>query len=485
MVAIVAVAPGFAQDAETLAQDWCSSCHAYPDPQLLDRDTWIDLVLPQMGARLGFSSFRGEPYGVDADTPDGVFAERSIMDQADWERIVSFYEGSAPEQLTLPDPQTRIRLDLFSIETPVSNSDFPTSTAILIDETAQRVLVGDSYELDIEIYDAGLNKLTEIRSGGAVSRIRALPLGGYLATTMGGNIGQGEQPFGLLIALQPTSFDVTRVARELHRPVDVVFGDFNADGETDYVIAGFGTHFGELSLHLSQQDGLAKTVLLHDAGVTSLAIDGDDLLVLIAQGDERVVRVRDFASAQMTFETVLRFAPSQGSSSLSVLDMNGDGRLDLLYTAGDNADISPIYKPYHGVYIFNGQADGTFRQDKFFHMDGTTSAVAKDFDLDGDLDIAAIAYYLNTDQNLDETAFVYLENTDGAYTAKYVKGIGHLGRFIAISAGDIDGDGDEDIALANMAFGPYGPLKVVPELQHQWLDGPSFVLLRNGAIGSK
>lgn len=478
--------PLSAQDGEALAKTWCSSCHTYPDPQLLDRDTWVDFVLPQMGARLGFESFRGQPYGHDLSTPDGVYATEPLMEHADWDRIISFYEVTAPDQLELPDYQNRTLLELFDIEVPESRSDFPTSTAVLIDETARRLLVGDSFELDMEVYSSDLTKLAEIRSGGAISRILDLPSGGYLVTTMGGNIGQAEHPFGLLLEIMPDGggmpVKVNRLARDLHRPVNMVFGDFNDDGRSDYVVAGFGTHSGKLSLHLSQPDGrLRETTLLHDAGATSLAVDGDDLLVLVAQGDERVVRLENFVSAHVTEKTVLRFAPSQGSSSMNVLDINGDGLMDLLYTAGDNADISPIYKPYHGVYIFYGQADGSFQQGMFFHLDGATSAVAEDFDLDGDLDIAAIAYYANTERNIDETTFVFLENTGGAYVAKYIDGIGRLGRFVAMSAGDIDGDGDSDIALANMAFGPYGPLEVSPDLQHQWLDGPPFVLLRNNA----
>ena len=471
--------PVAAQDGEALATDWCSSCHAYPDPQQLDRDTWVDHVLPQMGARLGFWTFRGEPYGIDASTPDGVYAPAPVMDPADWDQIVSFYETSAPDRLILPDSVPRTKLDMFSVETPDARSEFPTSTAIVIDESAQRLVLGDSYELDMEIYDRDLHKLAEVRSGGAISRIRPMGTGGYLVTTMGGNIGQGEQPFGLLLEFDPSTASMTRLARELHRPVNMLSGDYNADGIDDYVVAEFGTHTGKLSLHLSQRDGsLAETVLLNDAGVTSLVLDDDDLLVLIAQGDERIVRLRDFAG-EAQIETLLRFPPSRGSSSLGVADINGDGLRDLLYTAGDNADISPIYKPYHGVYVYNGQPDGSFQQDFFFHLDGATSAVAQDFDLDGDLDIAAIAYYLNTERNLDEATFVYLENTADGFVAKTVEGLGHLGRFIAIAAGDIDGDGDADIALSNMAFGPYGPLTVSSELQHEWLSGPPFVLLRN------
>lgn len=445
-------------------------------------------MLPEMGARLGFRVFRDGAYRPSTDAPDGVYAPEPLMEDAEWEQIISWYESEAPEQLALPAWQPRGRLELFEIEVPQREEfDFPVATAVFIDEVSHRLLVGDSHELDLEIYAQDLSLLSEVRPSGVISRIRRLPSGNYLATVIGETIGQTQNLFGFLmeITADTTSqlpFVVNRLAQRLHRPVDMDFGDFNNDDARDYVIAGFGTHSGKLTLHLSQPDGtLQETVLLDEAGSISVTVVDDDLLVLIAQDDERIVWLRNFASDEAVIaEPIFRFPPAQGSSSLSVLDFNNDGIMDLLYTAGDNADISPIFKPYHGVYLFTGQADETFQLEMFFHFDGATNAVAEDFDQDGDLDIAVIAYYANIGRDLDQSGFVYLENNNGGFDAKYVEGIGGLGRYIAISAGDIDGDGDIDIALANLAFGPPGPLEISSELRNQWTSGTHFVLLRNG-----
>lgn len=362
--------PVHAQDGEELAKTWCSSCHLFPEPQLLDKKTWIDKVLPDMGARLGFKTFRDGSYRPNSKVPDGVYAAEPLLEMAEWEQIKSWYEREAPDQLTPPRWQSRTRLEQFAIEVPERGAhEFPTGTAILIDEKSNRLLVGDAHESDLKTYDRNLKLLGKIRPGGIVSRILPLPLGGYLATVIGGTIGPSEDEHGLLIEVaNDKGSPVNRLVRGLRRPVDMAFGDFNKDGETDYVVAGFGTHFGKLTLHLSQTDGtLRETVLLNEAGTTSVRVVGDDLLVLLAQGDERIIRLKDFASDQpVTEETIIRFPPSQGSTSMNVLDFNGDGIMDLLYTAGDNADISPVYKPYHGVYLFAGQSDNTFRQEMFF-----------------------------------------------------------------------------------------------------------------------
>ncbi len=406
------------------------------------------------------------------------------MEIDEWQELVAWYETNAPDHLAELEPPIRSQSDQFEIELPATKDhDFPTNTAIHIDATSHRLLLGDSYAFNLDVYSAELVLEKEIPSGGAISRIVTAPENTYLATSMGGNIGQSEVPLGLLIKINAntqTPSAINRLVQRLHRPVDVIADDFNGDGKTDYVIAEFGAYAGKLSLHLSQQDeALHETVLLNEAGAISIAVAGNDLMVLVAQGDERIVRINDFAGNQPISQTLLRFPPSQGSSSMKMLDFNNDGLADLLYTAGDNADISPIFKPYHGIYLFLGQPNNSFQLETFFHLDGAYGAVAEDFDQDGDYDIAAVSYFPNISNGLDETTFVYLENTNGNFEAKYIEGIGGLGRFIAITAGDIDNDGDLDIALANLAFGPYGPLSVTPELQKQWLRGTGFILLRN------
>ena len=42
-----------ADKEERLAKQYCSSCHVFPEPLLLDKKTWEKSVLPEMGFRMG------------------------------------------------------------------------------------------------------------------------------------------------------------------------------------------------------------------------------------------------------------------------------------------------------------------------------------------------------------------------------------------------------------------------------------------------
>ena len=60
--------PEFRTGAE-IATIYCSGCHLFPEPDLLDKRTWATQTLPAMGPQLGIFEYRGEDYSMD-QTPN-------------------------------------------------------------------------------------------------------------------------------------------------------------------------------------------------------------------------------------------------------------------------------------------------------------------------------------------------------------------------------------------------------------------------------
>lgn len=120
-------------------------------------------------------------------------------------------------------------------------------------------------------------------------------------------------------------------------------------------------------------------------------------------------------------------------------DFDGDGRADVLTVNGNNMEIpDPPARPYHGIRVLRQEGPLEFRERYVHPMHGAMQARAADFDGDGDLDIAAVAFYPDWEAEEPET-FTYLENLGGLRFAPSSLGGEHWGRWLVLDAGDVDG----------------------------------------------
>ncbi|HEY1021786.1 MAG TPA: VCBS repeat-containing protein, partial [Flavisolibacter sp.] len=103
-------------------------------------------------------------------------------------------------------------------------------------------------------------------------------------------------------------------------------------------------------------------------------------------------------------------------------------------------------------------------------------AVARDFDGDGDLDIASISYFPDYDSRPSES-FLYWENKGGLSFKPFTVKEATTGRWLTMDAGDVDSDGDTDIVLGNAKF----TLGYIPGwLMKQWnANSPSVLVIKN------
>jgi hypothetical protein len=196
-----------------------------------------------------------------------------------------------------------------------------------------------------------------------------------------------------------------------------------------------------------------------------------DIWVLFAHAEEGIFLFTNRGGGRFDQQELIRFPPVYGSSYFELDDFNKDGYPDILYTCGDNGDMSRVLKPYHGVYIFLNDGQNHFSRKYFFPMNGCYKA--RDFDGDGDLDIAAIAYFADYEMHPEE-GFVYLENKGGFRFEPHTLKEAESGRWLTMDAADLDGDGKTDIVLGNFSVGP-----TIEKSSVDWKTGPPVLLLKN------
>src|SRR5687768_12501084 len=76
---------------ERLVEQHCTSCHAFPDPSLLDKRTWEKTVLPEMAFRMGLDFSRLSQIDLD-DHPavHSVIPKKPMVSPEDWELIKQY-----------------------------------------------------------------------------------------------------------------------------------------------------------------------------------------------------------------------------------------------------------------------------------------------------------------------------------------------------------------------------------------------------------
>jgi len=181
-------------------------------------------------------------------------------------------------------------------------------------------------------------------------------------------------------------------------------------------------------------------------------LNGDDkidFLALITQQHEMIVRFLNQGDNTFLPEVIARAThPTFGSSSMHVADLDQDGDLDILWTNGDMMDENPVPKPYHGVrWLENNNWNYTLHH--LAAMPGCYDAKPCDMDGDGDLDIVYSALYFQW-QQADFPSLAWLENTGGFRNFKPQRIAYAPSNLANIAVGDVNGDGKPDIIGGGM-----------------------------------
>jgi hypothetical protein len=253
---------------------------------------------------------------------------------------------------------------------------------------------------------------------------------------------------------------------------DAGAADLDGDGDLDLSVAAFGWRTTGAVLLLENLGELGpggaprffRHVLDPRPGAihaTIADLDRDsrpDIVVLLSQQFETVVAYLNRGGLGFEQAVIWQAAhPNWGYSSMEVVDVDGDGDLDVLAVNGDALD-DGIPKPYHGLAWLENTGTFPFAHRWLATMPGAQRVSTADLDGDGDRDVFVSAflphYPVETMRKpLQADAIIWLEQTSrGAFAIHAFEAI--WSDHAALAAGDLDGDGDVDVAAGNFLLDP-------------------------------
>jgi FG-GAP-like repeat len=441
---------------------FCSDCHAMPDPTTFPKEAWHGEV--QRGYAFYYASGR-----TDLDPP--------IVNDT-----LRFFVENAPEKLELPSPDPvnqdwLKRFDRKPMVVPqmtlaaVSFIDFVDlqgglGTGILFSDMRGGAILfskleagklADPIELG-SVANPAVVRVCDWNKDGLLDLMIA-DLGSFLPE---------DHDRGRVVWLErkgsEAQFEVQTLVAGVGRVASVELGDLDEDGLDDLLVAEFGWQTTGSVFYMSRKSdgepGLVKRQVDPRPGaihVPMIDLNNDghlDFIALLGQEFEAIDAFINDGKGQFDRRSVFTGPePSFGSSGIELVDMNKDGRIDILYTNGDSFD-SFVLKPSHGVHWLENKGDMVFEPHLIGRLPGAHRALLGDLDGDGKEEIVASAFIpdsLLKAQSKRETEGLVVWQPNDTGFSKHVlttSTYSHASIYIA----DIDRNGRDDIIVGDFSM---------------------------------
>jgi hypothetical protein len=460
---------------------FCSQCHAYPQPEIFPRAAW-----------------KGE-----VEQAFQFFKESNRTTQAPpLEDVIRHYEEGAPLELPLPalaraTGPLPVRFEKIGcpnvpqVSAPgISNInlvhlfDERRLDFLACDMRAGLVMAMSPYAEDRSGKNAGSPALPGWKILGRVpnpAHAEVVDLDGDgIKDILIADLGSREptnRRDGSVVWLRGNRdgrFTPITLLDRVGRVADVQAADFQGVGKLDLVVAVFGWRTTGEVIYLENQTTdwshpvFVPHVLDERHGAIHVPvgdINGDgrpDFVALISQEHETIEAFLNEGNGRFRKETIYKGPhPAYGSTGIQLVDLNGDGKLDVLYTNGDSFDKPHVLRPYHGIQWLENQGRFPFVHHPIATMYGVHRAVAADVRGNGKLDIVAASYlpaeHFPARANLD--AVIYLEQTGPGQFARHVIETGTCDH-VTCAAGDVFGRGKMDFVVGNLLSTPAEPIVI-------------------------
>lgn len=430
-------------EGEKLAKINCATCHLFPDPSILPRKVWGDMILPNMGLKMGMSHGPIYSYG----NPESNKDLKPTMAQEDWDKLVHYYlnlsENSIPKNTTVDQEGSSLfEPHIFYLDS------FPLISMTSYNHKSKKLFLGNGSRSSILTLDPNGEILQEEQLESPPVKLLLKDSLEYLLTI--GNLNPSDEAKGKL-RIGSNSIN------GLIRPVDFLIHDINLDGYDDVLVCNYGNNVGDFSWYENLGNGsYDKKVIEPMSGsikveITNMDADEEDEIVVLFAQEHELMMIWDYDKNSFNGKKVVQFQPAFGSVDFQLRDMNGDGLKDIIIGNGDNSDLSTVLKNFHGVRVLINKGNKEFSEEYFMPVHGVSKIIAEDFDMDGDTDILTISNFGDFTDPKFKSVQLLINEGGLKFKPKYINALPDF-RWQTLDVADYDQDGDLDVFIGSFNF---------------------------------
>jgi len=444
-------------------------------------------MMTYMGNYLGYEETNGPFSGI---VNVRLIPEQPFVSRDEVNAILDYYvrdSRSQKELLVKHEPRAAMHQFKPYHQTPKITHDSFMSL-VQFDDEMQLFYLGFGSQRKLELYNTKGEELLTVNCNSEPIHVEVIP-GGFRLSEIGHFDFDNATGSVHEYAHVEEGISITPLVTNYNRLVESHGGDFDNDENEDLLLIGFGQgEYGRVSIYWGKaddDDSRRVSTLIDYSGALHAELydfdedDDDDIFILTAQRRQELLLFENNGDRRFLSHRIVSQFAGFGFNSFALADFDGDGQKDLLLVNGNNMEIhNPPLRPYHGLRILLHRGGARFSQAAFFPLYGAIRAIPHDFDFDGDVDIAAIAFYPDWDALPPET-FVYLENQGELNFRPHALDNAPWGRWLTMNRGDVDADGDQDILLGAAHI----QLGIAPSVKDRYAalieNAPSFLVLEN------
>ena len=452
--------------SEVAIRRFCGDCHGFPQADTYPLDIWPEKV--REGYRFYYSSLRN-----DLEVPPV-------------DAVEDYYSENAPQTLVVEASQLQSKEPkeaLFGLGEPINDlGPFKAVSHLKAVKTSVgpwKLSIADMRTGSVWLLPCNDTETTATQLPDCLNACHVEPIdlnqdgtSDFVVADLGSFLPEDHQMGAVWLmsrAREHENWNRLPLLDGIGRVADVQPLDADGDGDIDLIVAEFGWHAtGKITLlrnnpaedgspNMSPETIDPRHGAIH-VPVADLNRDGHpDFMALISQEHEVVEAFLNRGDGTFASQTVFKSDnPGFGSCGIQLCDLDSDGDLDVLFVNGDSLD-TPTAKPYHSLCWFENAGTYPFTKHEICKIPGGYCVQAGDVDLDGDIDLALVTLLP------EAVVSAYPVGTfDSVVWFEQTSDLSFVGHSIerdnchhaACELLDWDGDGDLDLIVGDMAVDP-------------------------------